>query len=646
MPEVGTWAAALAVAARGGRWWSRSPRRTGRLGADVEPGARDQAAQLLPWIVPSAVAQIYGGLVASALAALDDYQWAAFGFASRLGRGVVLTSLSSTTASCLRLGPRAERRCLARDPLAPLVARARGSAARTADSAGRLRELCEGVALPIALQGLYVIALPLRIGPGTWPGDDVLLRLPDRVFPGRYHGVVDRARDDRPFARAARRRRRVARHVVAISWLSLALVAAAAGVFALAGEAVVRRVLGASYGGDIGTELGRLVVYLAPWMVASVAVTVSYPLVFVRGRARWLPPLALRRAPRPRARSSGSRGGRSASPASRSALAVTTALVLAALLVRLDALGSGRARARRRGGGLRRARGARVRAAKLLVGPYAAAVAGLRRVRGGARAWRPTGLRRGVGVRTGDCSSVRRRARARERARPQARAHHVGKNLIHASVLRDPASMRFRERRAVARRRSRLRGSRVPLLVEPAEPRRRVAAVRRGGAALRLARDVQRGPIAEIGRFKGGSTFIFVRGCRDGIELWSTTSTSRCDRTCPASSSTRSCAGARALRPRREGAPRRRGLTQGRAAVHGDRSSVRRRRPLLRRSARRLRPLGRARPARAGICSSTTPSTGRLRQHVSGSGAARRRSRSDRGSAAAAQARSRTSSAT
>src|SRR4029077_10895427 len=70
-------------------------------------------------------------------------------------------------------------------------------------------------------------------------------------------------------------------------------VAAAAGVFALVSEQVVQRVLGASYGGDTGVELGRLVVYLAPWMVASVAVTVTYPLVFVGGRARWLPVLAV-----------------------------------------------------------------------------------------------------------------------------------------------------------------------------------------------------------------------------------------------------------------------------------------------------------------------------------------------------------------
>jgi len=95
-----------------------------------------------------------------------------------------------------------------------------------------------------------------------------------------------------PFARAGATPERVARHVVATSWISLALVAAAAGFFALAGEAVVQRVLGSSYAGGTGAELGRLVVYLAPWMVASVAVTVAYPLLFVQGRARWLPLLA------------------------------------------------------------------------------------------------------------------------------------------------------------------------------------------------------------------------------------------------------------------------------------------------------------------------------------------------------------------
>jgi hypothetical protein len=81
--------------------------------------------------------------------------------------------------------------------------------------------------------------------------------------------------------------------VVSAAWVSLALVVGAAGVFALAGERIAHLVLGAAYGGDTGTELGRLVAYLAPWMVASVALSVAFPLLFVRGRARWLPALAL-----------------------------------------------------------------------------------------------------------------------------------------------------------------------------------------------------------------------------------------------------------------------------------------------------------------------------------------------------------------
>jgi hypothetical protein len=52
-------------------------------------------------------------------------------------------------------------------------------------------------------------------------------------------------------------------------------------------------VLGSSYSGGTGAELGRLVAYLVPWMVASVALTVAYPLVFVKGRGRWLPALAV-----------------------------------------------------------------------------------------------------------------------------------------------------------------------------------------------------------------------------------------------------------------------------------------------------------------------------------------------------------------
>ncbi len=43
--------------------------------------ARDTAASILPWLVVAAIAQLFAGLAASALAALDDYATAAAGYA-------------------------------------------------------------------------------------------------------------------------------------------------------------------------------------------------------------------------------------------------------------------------------------------------------------------------------------------------------------------------------------------------------------------------------------------------------------------------------------------------------------------------------------------------------------------------------------
>jgi O-antigen/teichoic acid export membrane protein len=83
------------------------------------------------------------------------------------------------------------------------------------------------------------------------------------------------------------------RHVVNASWLSLAAIGAAVGVFALVGTKVVSTVLGSAYEGADGHELVRLVVFLTPWMVASVAVTVAFPLLFVADRQRVLLPLAI-----------------------------------------------------------------------------------------------------------------------------------------------------------------------------------------------------------------------------------------------------------------------------------------------------------------------------------------------------------------
>src|SRR5439155_6534678 len=82
-------------------------------------------------------------------------------------------------------------------------------------------------------------------------------------------------------------------HVTGVQTCALPI-SAATGVFAVAGGRVVQGVLGSGYGAHIGTELGWLVVALAPWMVASVGVAVAFPLVFVQGREARLPLYAVR----------------------------------------------------------------------------------------------------------------------------------------------------------------------------------------------------------------------------------------------------------------------------------------------------------------------------------------------------------------
>ena len=354
--------------------------------------ARDQAAELIPWVVVSAVAQIYGGLVASALAALDDYAWAAYGFAIGSIAGVVLTlALVDHGVVAFGWGLALNGVLSLAIPLVPLLAR-RNFGRPRGGVGGRLVELCQGVALPVALQGLYLIAYRFASGLGTGRATTFSYAYLIASFLVAITASSIALVTTVPFAREGASPTRVARHVVAISWLSLAVVAAAAGVFVLVSEQVVRRVLGASYGGGTGAELGRLVVYLAPWMIAAIAVTVTYPLVFVRAGARWLPPLALAAlAVQVVVEWAGSAafglGGVAAG------LALTTALVLGEILARLGALACV-------------ARGLLVAAVvcggvgalafglpKLVVGPYAAAAVGLAAYTVALALWRPPGLR-------------------------------------------------------------------------------------------------------------------------------------------------------------------------------------------------------------------------------------------------------------
>ena len=97
----------------------------------------------------------------------------------------------------------------------------------------------------------------------------------------------------------------------------------------------------------------------------------------------------------------------------------------------------------------------------------------------------------------------------------------LGKNLIHASVMRDPAAMRFRN---VERWPETVRGFEdLAFMFSSNQLNHGVASLQIDEAALlfRLARDVETGPVAEIGRFKGGSTVVFASALPGGVELWS-----------------------------------------------------------------------------------------------------------------------------
>jgi hypothetical protein len=246
--------------------------------------------------------------------------------------------------------------------------------------------------VPVALQGLYVIGYRFASGLGAGRATTFSYAYLVAAFLVAVTAASIALVATVPFAREGATPDRVARHVIASAWLSLAPVAAAAGVFALAGEPLARRVLGPSYGGGTGAELGRLVVYLAPWMVVSAAVTVAYPLVFVGGRARWLPAVA--------GAALGVHvllewGGRAAFGLAgvAGALALTTTLVLVALLAPL-------------GAALRASAGVVVAAVvcgvtacaafglpRLVVGPYVAAAVGVVLYAVVLGVWRPSGLR-------------------------------------------------------------------------------------------------------------------------------------------------------------------------------------------------------------------------------------------------------------
>ena len=237
------------------------------------PLGQETAAEALKWMVPAGALQLFAGLAASGLAALDDYGTAAIGYGVGSAAGLALilwraepngivsvawgTALNAAIAVAVPACWLTIRALRSGMPRSAVVPRDRGLRAR-------FGAFGVGVVLPIAQQLLYVVTLPFaaRVGPGaatTFVYAYLAAAALVTVTAGSL-GLVTTV----PLSRLDGTVTRTVRHVVSASWLAFVLVGAAAGAFAVAGGEVVQSVLGSSYRGNVGAEVGRVFVCAEP----------------------------------------------------------------------------------------------------------------------------------------------------------------------------------------------------------------------------------------------------------------------------------------------------------------------------------------------------------------------------------------------
>jgi O-antigen/teichoic acid export membrane protein len=266
------------------------------------PAAQDAAAEALPWMIVAGLGQFTAALLASTLAALDDYVVAALGFVvgSVTGLAVILLAIDDHGTEAVAWGMALNATIATLVPAFWLWRRARAermpARAARADLSRtwtRLVEIGNGAALPFALQATYLVCVPIAaregVGAQTSFGYAFLVTAAVVGVTASSLGLVTSV----PLTRIGLSPDGVARHVDSSSWLALLAIGATAGFFAVAGANVTEAVLGDAYSDEAGTEIARLVVALAPYMVVSVAFSVTFPLVFVAGLGRRLPLVAL-----------------------------------------------------------------------------------------------------------------------------------------------------------------------------------------------------------------------------------------------------------------------------------------------------------------------------------------------------------------
>jgi peptidoglycan biosynthesis protein MviN/MurJ (putative lipid II flippase) len=293
--EAGSYAAAILLAGVPGGllvWLLAEP--IGELLTGKLPDeAAELAARALPWLVLGGVAQVLAALAAATLAARDRFGAAALGFSAGGVAGLVLFVLLADEHGVIALawGLAANGLIALAIPLAALGGTL--GRLRVRGVGRRLALLAEAAAVPVALQLLYLVGVRAASALGVGS----VTSLSYAYFFGAVL-VAATATSLSIIATAELTRRDLApdeavAHVVHGSWLSLPPIAAAAGVFALAGDRIAEVVLGDAFSGEVGSELARLVVLMAPWTVGAVGFSLAFPLLYVLERSRVLVPVAI-----------------------------------------------------------------------------------------------------------------------------------------------------------------------------------------------------------------------------------------------------------------------------------------------------------------------------------------------------------------
>ena len=143
------------------------------LTGNLPPSAAHVAARALVVLVPAAFVQLLAGLAASALAALDSYGTAAAGFALGGIAGLVVFAALAGSQGIVALawGLAANAGVALAVPVTQLFRRGalRGAMPARLDVGPRLWHLVQGAAVPVALQGCYLLGLRFaaRLGVGS-----------------------------------------------------------------------------------------------------------------------------------------------------------------------------------------------------------------------------------------------------------------------------------------------------------------------------------------------------------------------------------------------------------------------------------------------------------------------------------------------